>query len=603
MKAMKRKNRSHEAVAKLHDSEKSKILNPIAVGQARPVRRVDGGLPERVGEEARTQWGSKGRFYASKSFAIGSHLYRSGLVRFLILLPCLFSFLHARESRENESYFEKAVAEGHSINFNDVPIVEFVRFVSKISEENFIFDNRDLDFTVSLSTGKAVTSERVLQVLIQLLKMHGLAIRYESDYYVIYKDGNPLPLSPKEELKKEALKMDGLLASNDLSVLAPKYEFFVYKLQYHEGGEIADTLKKIANDMQHQPDAPHRLISAIQSLQWVKPTNSLLCSSDPETLDSLRVLIEDLDKPLRQVFIEVLVIETDLKQSSEFGLQWAASGQYKDKIGFGSGNFAPTSGSAGPFAKTMQGINASNTPTGLSQLPLVPGFDMGVIGDIIMHKGKSFLSLGSLVSALQVDGNSTIVLNQKIITQDNKNSTIFVGDNIPFTGSVVQTVGQSQQTTANIEYRDVGVSLSITPRLGENDIITLDINEDISESLDNEPTANNASVNGIRTTKTNMVTHVHVPDKHFLVLSGMIRNSKARHKAGLPCLGGLPIIGAAFSKQKKHEEKRNIIIFVRPHIIHTFEEYKRLTQSQEELHKRQAQAEDFIEGLRTLPRD
>ncbi len=123
----------------------------------------------------------------------------------------------------------------------------------------------------------------------------------------------------------------------------------------------------------------------------------------------------------------------------------------------------------------------------LNQIPLVPGFDLGVIGDIIMHKGKSYLSLGSLVSALQVDGSSTIVLNQKIITQDNKNSTIFVGDNIPFTGSVVQTVGQSQQTTANIEYRDIGVSLSITPRLGEGDVITLNLNEEITESVDHDP--------------------------------------------------------------------------------------------------------------------
>src|SRR5690242_15329587 len=122
----------------------------------------------------------------------------------------------------------------------------------------------------------------------------------------------------------------------------------------------------------------------------------------------------------------------------------------------------------------------------MDQIPLVPGFDLGVIGDIIMHKGKSYLSLGSLVSALQLDGTSTIVLNQKIITQDNKNSTIFVGDNIPFTGSVVQTVGQSQQTSANIEYRDVGVSLSITPRLGEGDIITLEINEQITETLDQD---------------------------------------------------------------------------------------------------------------------
>jgi type III secretion protein C len=305
-------------------------------------------------------------------------------------------------------------------------------------------------------------------------------------------------------------------------------------------------------------------------------------------------LIDDLDKPLRQVFIEVLVVETDIKKGMEFGLQWAAGGQFQGKLGFGLGNFATNNG----FANTMQGVNAANPPTGLDQIPIVPGFDLGVIGDMIMHKGKSYLSLGSLVSALQMDGNSTIVLNQKIITQDNKNSTIFVGDNIPFTGSIVETVGQSQQTSANIEYRDVGVSLSITPRLGEGDIITLDINEEITETLDHDVmNVTTSKVNGIRTTKTNMVTHVHVPDRNFLVLSGMIRNTKARRKAGIPCLGGLPVIGLAFSKTRRDDEKRNVIIFVRPHIIHSFEDYNRLTENQKEIFRRQAIPEDFNEAL------
>jgi type III secretion protein C len=342
------------------------------------------------------------------------------------------------------------------------------------------------------------------------------------------------------------------------------------------------------------------LINAIQSLQWVRATNSLLFSADPETLQKLSKLVDSLDMPLRQVFIEVLVIETDVKKSMEFGLQWAAGGQFRNKMGLGLGNFAPGSQAPGGFAHTMKGINATNTPTGLDQIPLVPGFDLGVIGDMIMHKGKSYLSLGSLVSALQIDGSSTIVLNQKIITQDNKNSTIFVGDNIPFTGSVVQTVGQSQQTTANIEYRDIGVSLSITPRLGEDDIITLNLNEEITESMDHDPMNNNAQVNGIRTTKTNMSTHVHVPDKHFLVLSGMIRNTKAQHKAGLPCLGGLPWIGAAFSKTRQNDEKRNVIIFVRPHIIHSFKDYQKLTEQQEEVYRKQANPTEFDQGIDLL---
>ncbi len=520
-------------------------------------------------------------------------ILRGGLAS--VLLTSQHFPLCATESLEEYP----SVSSGHSIHFNDVPIIEFIRFVSRISGENFIYDSRDLKFNISLTTGKSVSPEAVVQALVQLLQAHGCDVASESGYLVIHRNEGVVPSDASKPMR-------GLLASNDIRFDhrdSERYEFFVYKLQYHEGPEIEEALKKVAADLRNQPDAPLKLINAIQSLQWVKATNSMLFSADPATLKKVSSLVASLDIPLRQVFIEVLVIETDVKKSMEFGLQWAAGGQYNNKLGFGMGNFAPGTNLPGSFASTMQGINATNTPTGLNQIPLVPGFDLGVIGDMIMHKGKSYLSLGSLVSALQMDGSSTIVLNQKIITQDNKNSTIFVGDNIPFTGSVVQTIGQSQQTTANIEYRDIGVSLSITPRLGEGDVITMQLNEEITESIDHDPMTSNQQVNGIRTTKTNMATHVHVPDKHFLVLSGMIRNTKSQHKAGIPCLGGLPWIGAAFSKTRKHDEKRNIIIFVRPHIVRSFHDYDKLTQGQEDVFRSQANEKEFNAGLDVLPED
>jgi type III secretion protein C len=265
------------------------------------------------------------------------------------------------------------------------------------------------------------------------------------------------------------------------------------------------------------------------------------------------------------------------------------------------GSFQPHGGNG--FSQAMQGHQGGSSPGGLSQFPLVPGFDLGIIGDLILHKGRTFLTLGALVSALQNDGESTIVLNQKIMAQDNKLSTIFVGDNIPFTGSVVQTVGQSSQTSSNVEYRDVGVSLSITPRLGEGDVITLEIDQQITESLDHESGSSSSSVNGIRTTKTNMSTHVHVPDRHFLVLSGMIRNHKARSKSGIPCLGGLPVIGAAFSKTKEGSENRNVVIFVRPHIIRSVKDYEHVSERQEEIFRSRVNSKDFSEGIELVQLD
>lgn len=489
----------------------------------------------------------------------------------------------------------------YTINFHDVPVVEFIQFVSKISDVNFIFNHRDLHFNVTLSSGKPATPDQVVKALVQVLRAHGMSINREDGYYVIHKGGEEFAPLRSYEKRHEAVpssSMDSALvtslqplsssgeALSSDSFVESKPNFLVYKLQYHDGNEIEETVRRIAGDLATKPNTSHSYLEVLKSVQWIKATNSLVCSGDEASLKNVKELLKSLDAPLRQVFIEVLVVETDARNSSDFGLQWAAGGRYKDGLGFGMGNFPPSQ-TPGPFALAFQNTNASNPPTGPNQIPLGNGFDMGVIGDILFHKGKSFLSLASLVSALQADGDSSIVLNQKIITQDNKNSKIFVGDNIPFTGSIVQTNGSSQQTTANVEYRDIGVNLSITPKLGEGDIITLDLNEEITEAI---PTGVNgvssSSVTGIQTTKTNMMTHVHVPDKHFLVLSGMIRNAKSQHKTGLPCLGGLPWIGALFSKTQKHDEKRNVIIFVRPHIIKSVDDYRKITENQEALYQK-----------------
>ena len=513
----------------------------------------------------------------------------------LLLLACFLGTLSAEEKQ------------GHTINFQDVPAAEFIRFVSRISHVNFIFNQKEMQFPVTLSTGKAVSTDQVLEALIQILKVHGYSVMQKDGYHVIVRTSDvplPAPIIPQRIEKPRVEPMEvpqqpvaALPESLPISVmpLEVQPEFLVHKLQYHSGGEIEETIKKIAIDLHTKRDTPAKYLSALQSVQWVKATNSLVCSGDATTLAQVKKLIESLDVPLRQVFIEVLVIETDVRNGSEFGLQWAAGGKYKDRLGFGMGNFP--AGGKSPFAFNFQKVNASTPPSG-ADIPMGSGFDLGVIGDIIMHKGMSYLSLGTLVSALQKDGDSTIVLNQKIITQDNKNSTIFVGDNIPFTGSVVQTVGSGQQTTSNVEYRDIGVTLSITPRLGVDDVITLDLTQEITEALPTmmSPVAN-AQVGGIRTTKTNMMTHVHVPDQHFLVLSGMIRNSHRSEKSGIPCLGGIPFLGALFSKTEKEDEKRNIIVFVRPLIIHSMEDFKKITQNQENLHRSQSNAEAFDQGL------
>ena len=383
--------------------------------------------------------------------------------------------------------------------------------------------------------------------------------------------------------------------------------FLIYKLQYHQGNEILSALKQISTDLTPGTATGNQnLLSAINSLQWIRVTNSLLASGEAETLSKIRDLVQNLDVPLRQVFIEVLVIETNLLNTQNFGLQWGGKMQFLNKFAAGTGNFPLASTTLptnlNPLAATTQsvsqafqnGINAVNASTFPSSgnIPFMSGFDLGVIGDIIMHKGRSFISLGSLVNALQTDGDSTIVMNPKIITQDNRTSTIFVGNNIPFIGSLVTTNSQIVSSSSNIEYRDIGFNLTVTPTIGNNNVITLDISNDISAvtgtpQIGTTTTTGNVQIpiQGIQTSHTSMTTRVHVPDQHFVVLSGMIQDQKLRYRSAIPCLGGLPVIGLLFSENDRIDVKQNVIIFMRPHIVNTYEEYKAITEDQEQTFK------------------
>lgn len=466
----------------------------------------------------------------------------------------------------------------HRINFNNVVAHEFIHFVSKICNVNFAYNDGDLDFKVSLVSGRDSTKSDIMAALRNILFQHGYLIDETgvAGYLAITRmteDEKAFYTRRKKQAKLAKISH----ASNEFGdfPVGDYYgedAFHVYKLQYHDGVEIQDAVKQFATDT-NSPE----LAKAISNMQYVKSTNSLLFKGDHETVAQLLALVKSLDVPLKQVFIEVLVIETDMKNGSDFGVEWDANG--------GSTKFGDD--------RSFRGNTNSPGGNGSRALPLGKGFDLSIIGDLIFHKGKSFFSIGSLVSALQSEGETSIILNQKIMAQDNKDSHIFVGENIPFNGATTQTVGSTQQTTSNIEYRKVGVSLNIKPKLGDDDVVSLEITQDVSQA---SPTSLSGS--GIQTSEANMVTSTCVPDKCFLVVSGMVRNNKVKSKSGLPCLGGLPVIGRAFSRTVTEEKKRNMLIFVRPQIIHTSDEHKRITTQHKFLTNFEKKRHDLEQALR-----
>ncbi|MEI6241807.1 MAG: secretin N-terminal domain-containing protein [Chlamydiota bacterium] len=386
--------------------------------------------------------------------------------------------------------------------------------------------------------------------------------------------------------------------------------FLVYKLQYHKGDEIQGALKKIGADLTaSKANVKDTLLQAINSIQWIEITNSLLCSGDQETMTRLRELIRNMDIPLKQVFIEMLVIQTSLTNVLDFGLEWGSRMKYRNKFIGGVSNFQPPPSGKTTLSNYNTDFNKVNNdnPPNANLLKVGGGFDLGVIGDIIMHKGKSFLSLGSLVTALKEDAETVIMMTPKIIAQDSKTATLFIGNNIPYLSAQTNTTGggTTQAQTQNLDYQDIGMSLTITPFLGNAEVVTLAIDmensaqiTDAAGNVVNQPVG---GLTGITTSKTSMNTTVNIPNKNFLILTGMVQQTKNRARTGIPCLGSLPLIGAAFSQNSKLESRNNLVIFIRPHIINSYKDMISYTDSQEELFRENAGTKDlerdFDEGI------
>lgn len=361
-------------------------------------------------------------------------------------------------------------------------------------------------------------------------------------------------------------------------------QFFIQKLNYRKGDQVQIALQRIAESLRATGLSNADLVAAIDSIQWIEASNSLIVTGTVESLDKVRELIMEVDTPLRQVFIEMLILDTTINDALNFGVDWGTR--------FGGGNtsgaqaFLPPSiispTSPFPAALNTTGVGLIPSAANLAASP-GSGFSLGIIGEHLTHCGIRFNSIGALVRALHERTDSEIVLNPKILTEDNYPAEVFVGINTAFaTQAIANDLGNI--ITQNFEFRDIGTRLRVTPLIGDNDIITLIIEEEdssIAPALTGILTQNA----GPTTRKSNTTTRVHLPNEFFLIMSGMMRDEDTRHRAQVPCLGGIPFIGAGFSDKDHTDQKRNLMIFIRPKIIDTEEEIQNITKHQQDVFK------------------
>ncbi|MCL2656467.1 MAG: type II secretion system secretin GspD [Betaproteobacteria bacterium] len=297
-------------------------------------------------------------------------------------------------------------------------------------------------------------------------------------------------------------------------------------------------------------------------------TNALIITAPEPVYNDLRKVIDQLDRRRAQVYIEALIAEMTSENAAEFGIQWFAG----EKPSTNGGSFV--GGGTNFGTPTLLGTafapGALVTSTGLNIIAGSGTINVPGIGDI--------LNLNILARFLSTQSKANILSTPTLVTLDNEEAKIVVGNQVPFvTGSFTNT-GSSTATVnpfQTIERKDVGLTLKVKPQISEGGVVRLLISEETS-SVD-QTTANNP--NGPTTRKRSIDSTVLVDDGAIIALGGLIEDQSSNNASKVPFLGDLPLIGTLFRYDSKDRQKTNLVVFLRPKIIRTPEDYSRLTDA------------------------
>jgi general secretion pathway protein D len=325
-----------------------------------------------------------------------------------------------------------------------------------------------------------------------------------------------------------------------------------------------------------------------------KATNSLIINADPEDYEQIKAVISKLDIPRSQVLIEALFMEVRGTDSLSLGVEWEAFGgevgtdDSIDRLGFGG---SLTDG--GILPSVIGSINDREIPTNLGN-----GFNLGVFGNFIEVDGLEFPSISALITAVATRADTNILATPQILTMDNEEAEIKVGENRPFLTQARTGEQGVNDVFQSFDFRDVGLTLKVTPHISQNRTVRLELFQEISR-VNEEATTGPGGTGATApvTTKRSADTTVVVKDGHTIVIGGLIEDDLTDTETKTPCLGDIPLIKHLFRSQRNSTGKTNLMIFLTPHIVtnsieaaelseekfHTFEEFRDYEKKDPEL--------------------
>ncbi|OGB27672.1 MAG: type II secretion system protein GspD [Burkholderiales bacterium RIFCSPLOWO2_02_FULL_57_36] len=295
-------------------------------------------------------------------------------------------------------------------------------------------------------------------------------------------------------------------------------------------------------------------------------TNTLIITASEAVYRNLRVVVDQLDARRAQVYIESLIVEVTSDKAAEFGVQWASlSGDANSRYRVGTvTGFTPQGSGNNLISQTIAALG----PTGITTPP-GNGLNLGIFRQV-----GGQLTLGAIARALETDDKANILSMPNLVTLDNEEARIIVGQNVPFVTGQFTTPASGGAAGVNpfqtIERKDIGLSLRVRPQISEGGTVKMAIYQETSNIQEN-------TASGLITTKRSIDTNVLVDDGQIIVLGGLIEDNWQNGEEKVPGLGDIPVVGNLFKYQQRSRVKTNLMVFLRPIVIRNNDQGVNLT--------------------------
>ncbi|ULA62722.1 MAG: SecretinN domain-containing protein [Nitrospira sp.] len=430
------------------------------------------------------------------------------------------------------SHAETAASASNKItlDFNEVEIPVFVRFISELTGKNFVLDEtiKKLGGKISVFSPTKVTTDQAYNMFVAALEVSRIAVVPKGSVYQIVPMGE----------------------------LPPERGVYVYKLKHANATDLAAVLTNLVARSQTVAQTapgvrpPLRPLTEFEAPVQVfadKATNSIVVSATKSAYNRIQSVIRDLDSRRKQVFVEAVILEVQVDRLRQIGtdpVQVIGAGKSGAIQGLAGFNRAPED--LATIAQSISGVASGGA------LPVLNTVNI-----------RAFLNL------LMNLTDTNILSTPQVLAADNQKAKIVVGENRPFpTG---QAQGITGGTLVTIERKDVGVTLELTPQVLEDDLIRLEIKQEITAIAENVAQTIGSGTSSIpvgpTTTKRSMETTTIARDDQTIVVGGLVRDNVTLSERKVPFLGDIPWLGWLFRYQSKQTEKLNLLVFLTPHLI------------------------------------